>query len=115
MYVSEGFSAMAAERIAKPQRVSTMILYQSRWKQILKWGSSENKHPAECTFFHIMDYLVHLSVTGLGPDAIEGQCAAIVPVINSLVGTLYDSSKDELFLSYFAVYAGTNPQHVWVS
>ena len=53
--------------------------------------------------------------SGLGPDAIEGQCAAIVPVINSLVGTLYDSSKDELFLSYFAVYAGTNPQHVWVS
>ena len=92
IYISDGFSALASELIAKPQRVSTINLYQNRWKQFLRWFKSIEKHPAECTLSIFMDYLVHLSVSGLGPEAIKGHRAAIGPIYKAL--GWFDSSKD---------------------
>jgi hypothetical protein len=91
-FIYRGFSSEISELIAKPQRESTIKLYQSRWEQFLAWCKSIKKHPAQCDLVMFMNYLIHLFQSGLGPDAIKGHRSAIGPIFNTL--GLFDSTKD---------------------
>ena len=92
IYTFKGFSSDLAELIAKPQRPSTVSLYQSRWESFLKWCKSVSKHPAKCSLSMFMEYLTHLFRSGLGPSAIKGHRSAVGPIFRSL--EWFDPSKD---------------------
>jgi len=84
IYLSQGYSDRAAEAIARPQRVSTMNLYQSRWSLFLKWLDAEGVLPDQVTPQIFADFLCHLFDSGLVPDTIKGYRASLGQVYKAL-------------------------------
>ena len=73
-----GFSEEAATRAAQPQRQSSLILYQSRWRVFCRWCDRRNIDPYTSTVQQIADFLLFLfNVQGCVPTTVAGYRTAI--------------------------------------
>ena len=55
-----GFSEEAASRAVKPQRKSSLQLYQSRWAHFARWCSQRDTDPYSASIQQIADFLLYL-------------------------------------------------------
>jgi len=58
--VERGFSEEVAARAGKPQRQSSLELYQSRWSKFARWCDSRNRSPHSADVPLIADFLLYL-------------------------------------------------------
>ena len=58
--LKRGFSQEVAERAGKPQRKSSLNLYQSRWKKFLCWCSERGINSDKANVSDVADFLLHL-------------------------------------------------------
>ena len=73
-----GFSEEAAARAAKPQRQSSLSLYQSRWRIFCSWCNRREIDPYLSTVQQIADFLLFLfHVQGCVPTTVAGYRTAI--------------------------------------
>ena len=73
-----GFSEEAAARAARPQRQSSLLLYQSRWRVFCRWCYRRDIDPYISTVQQIADFLLYLfNVQGCVPTTVAGYRTAI--------------------------------------
>ncbi len=82
----DGFSAEAAEVIAKCRRTSTTSLYDARWRIWGDWCLQREINPVEPSLGQIGDFLLHLfRVKKLSVSAIKGYRSALaIPLLSFL-------------------------------
>ena len=80
-----GFSEKAARRIAKPQKQSSIDVYQSKWECFRNWCTARNQDPFKATVELISDFLIYLHEDKqLSYSTIEGYRAALGHVFRNV-------------------------------
>ena len=78
---NRGFSSKVAFMIARPIRLSSQRLYQSKWEVFLHWCLQRKEDPDEATLSLIAKFFLFLrEKKGLSSIAIKGYRAALSPI-----------------------------------
>lgn len=78
----KGFSKETAQRMSRPQRQSTIDVYQSKWEGFSNWCHSRKIDPIQASVVEVSDFLVYLhEERHLAYSTIEGFRAAISQVL----------------------------------
>lgn len=90
---ARGFSEKVSLRLAKPQKDSTIAVYEGKWRIFCDWCESRNRNPLHTDVVVLGDFLVWLrEVKDLATSTIEGYRTAIA---STLLGTSgVDLGKD---------------------
>lgn len=87
--VTAGFSQEAADRIARPQRKSTLSIYEGKWKCFLRWCHSRGIDSINATIPQLAEFFIDLFQEDLGGGrkravkTIEGFRSALSMVFTS--------------------------------
>ena len=104
MLAAAGFSAEVSERVVAPQKASTKLLYQGRWKMFQSWCQDLHIDPFQVTIPQVADYLLFLfSDRKLSPRSVEGHRTAIAHTLKfvSSVDIGKDARLTALIHSFF--------------
>jgi len=80
---ARGFSEQVSNRIAVPQRRSTALLYESKWKLFREWCLSKGVDPNTPSVPIIADFLLHLFNEGKATITIKGYRSALSTLMAS--------------------------------
>ena len=102
-YVEKGFSQEAAGRMAKPQKGSTLAVYEGKWRVFVSWCGERGTSPCSASPPVIADFLCHLhDVKKLASSTIEGYRTAICQVLKATTGQdLGRNAELSSLLAYF--------------
>ena len=80
-----GLSGEVADRVARPQRQSSLDRYQRQWKQFVGWWGERDLYPVIPTVVDISDCLLHLfSTKRLATISVSGHRAAISTTLRAI-------------------------------
>ena len=68
----QGFSEQVAERAARPQRESTLLIYESKWRRFMGWCSQRKVDPFTASVVVVGDFLLHLFDQKLAISTFKG-------------------------------------------
>ena len=101
---AKGFSAQAAERIAKRQKTSSTEVYEAKWRVFRRWCDSRSIRPRKASVCNVADFLCHLHEDRhLKVSTIEGYRTAINHVLKA-TGNV-DIGKDTHISSLIANFS----------
>ena len=69
-------------RIARPNRTSTLAVYQSKWRVFSSWCNSGKIDPLEASVPQIADFVLDKFMSGLAPSTLAGYRTAIAKTIH---------------------------------
>ena len=81
-----GFSEPVAERAARPQRDSTIAIYESKWCRFVDWCSGRKIDPFSTSSAVIGDFLLFLFQQKLAISTLEGYRMAIASTLRATSG-----------------------------
>ena len=81
-----GFSEPVAERAARPQRDSTIAIYESKWRRFVDWCSGRKIDPFSTSSAVIGDFLLFLFQQKLAISTLEGYRMAIASTLRATSG-----------------------------
>ena len=79
----QGFSEQVAERAARPQRESTLLVYESKWRRFVGWCSQRKVDPFTASVAVVGDFLLHLFDQKLAISTLEGYRMAIANTLRA--------------------------------
>jgi integrase len=86
-YRERGFSREAAARMARPQKPSSIAVYEGKWIIFTSWCGERNTDPLKANAPLVADFLCHLhAVKKLARSTIDGYRTAISHVIKAKTG-----------------------------
>ena len=81
---SRGFSVDLASQASRPQRESTLAIYESKWRIFSTWGITQQVNPLSATESVVSDVLLHLHTEKqLAISTIEGYQLAIASTLRA--------------------------------
>ena len=81
-----GISEPVAERAARPQRDSTIAIYESKWRRFVDWCSGRKIDPFSTSSAVIGDFLLFLFQQKLAISTLEGYRMAIASTLRATSG-----------------------------
>jgi hypothetical protein len=107
-----GFSADAATCIAKPQKSSTIAVYESKWRKFTVWCGAREIDPLHPTIPQVASFLLALHAENLKPSTIDGYRSAIATTIRATGGPDlgHDPQLTSLIKSLYLQNPVTRPQ-----
>jgi hypothetical protein len=82
-----GFSAAVASCIAKPQKSSTIAVYESKWKKFVGWCGTKQVDSLHPSVPIVAEFLLSLyQIDHLKPSTIDGYRSAIASTIRAIGG-----------------------------
>ena len=101
-FQEQGFSVEVAERIAAPQRSSTMTIYKSKWTLFEKWCRENSVDFSTPSVKQISDFFMYLyQDLNRCPSTIDGYRTAIVDTLGPAGHHIAQSSDLHRLLSSF--------------
>ena len=79
----QDFSEQVAERAACPQRESTLLVYESKWRRFVGWCSQRKVDTFTASVAVVGDFLLHLFDQKLAISTLEGYRMAIANTLRS--------------------------------
>ena len=82
---NQGFTAEVADRIAAPQRLSTRVIYASKWSVVQCWCIEQQVHFRVPSIKHICNFMCFLfNKKNRRPSTIEGYRTAITDTLGNV-------------------------------
>ena len=73
-----------AERAARPQRESTLLIYESKWIRFVGWCSQRKVDPYTASVAVVGDFLLHLFDQKLAISTLEGYRMSIANTLRAM-------------------------------
>ena len=97
-----GFSQATLERIVAPQRVSTLAVYEGKWRLFSTWCDQRKSDPVQASVPLIADFLLHLfRDKGLAPATIDGYRSAIAGALKHRLDLGKSKELSALIASFY--------------
>ena len=99
---NRGFSKKAAARMSRPNRSSTISLYQAKWSQFCCWCRERKVNPLKATIPTLVDFLIYLrEIKELSSSAIKGYRSALSQIFLHRGMDISSSPEISLLLKNF--------------
>ena len=83
---NRGFSERVADRASRPQRLSTLAIYESKWRRFVRWCGQRETDPCSASAVVVGDFILHLFDEGMAISTIEGYRMAIASTLRATCG-----------------------------